>query len=66
MDLKGKKIGFGLTGSFCTFKSTIKQLRELVKVGAEVLPIMSYHSYHFDTKFGKAEEFIREIEEITR
>lgn len=66
MELKGKKIGFCFTGSFCTFKSTIEQLKQLVKAGAEVLPIMSYHSYEFDTKFGKAQDFIDEIEEITR
>ncbi len=26
---------------------------------------MSYNSYNLDTKFGKAEEFINEIKEIT-
>ena len=65
MELKGKKIGFCFTGSFCTFKSVIEQLKELVKQEAEVLPIMSYNSYELDTKFGKAEDFINEIEEIT-
>lgn len=66
MNLKGKKVGFCFTGSFCTFKSTIEQLKQLVKIGAEVLPIMSYNAYDLDTKFGKSEEFISEIEEITR
>lgn len=32
---------------------------------AEVIPIMSYNAYNLDTKFGKAEDFINEIEEIT-
>ena len=26
---------------------------------------MSFHSYEYDTKFGKAEDFIKEIEQIT-
>ena len=65
MDVKDKKIGFVLTGSFCTFSKTIPKIKELVKMGAEVIPIMSYNAYNFDTKFGKAEDFIKEIEEIT-
>lgn len=66
MDLKDKNVGFCLTGSFCTFKSTILQMKELIKEGANVLPIMSYHAYKTDTRFGKAKDFIQEIEEITQ
>ena len=65
MDLKGKRIGFILTGSFCTFTKTIKQMRELVKIGADVIPIMSYNAYNLDTKFGEAKHFIEEVEQIT-
>ena len=65
MDFKGIKIGFVLTGSFCTFSKTIPKIKELVNLGAEILPIMSFNAYNFDTKFGKAEDFINEIEEIT-
>ena len=65
MKLENKKVGFCLTGSFCTFKKTIKQLKELVKQNANVLPIMSYNAFNLDTKFGKAKDFINEIEKIT-
>lgn len=65
MDLKNKNIGFCLTGSFCTFKNTILQMKELVKEGANIIPIMSYNAYDTDSKFGKAIDFINEIEEIT-
>lgn len=65
MELEHKKIGFVLTGSFCTFSKTIPKIKELVKMGSEVIPIMSYNAYNLDTKFGKAEDFINEIEEIT-
>lgn len=65
MDLKNKKIGFCLTSSFCTFKNTILQMKELVKGGANVIPIMSYDAYKTDTKFGKAKDHIKEIEELT-
>lgn len=65
MKLEGKKVGFAMTGSFCTFKSTIPQIKEIVKEGADIVPIMSFNAYNLDTKFGKAEEFIQEIEDIT-
>ena len=65
MQIEGKRIGFVFTGSFCTFRRTIEQLKEIVKRKANVIPIMSEHSYTMDTKFGKAEDFIKEIEDIT-
>lgn len=65
MDLRNKKIGIVMTGSFCTFSKVIEQIKVLVKMGADVIPIMSFNSYNLDTKFGKAEEIINEIEYIT-
>ncbi len=65
MKVKGKKIGYVLTGSFCTFSKTIPINKRINKNEAEVIPIMSYNSYNLDTKFGKAQDFINEIEEIT-
>ena len=65
MNLGGKRIGFVITGSFCTFRKTIDELKKIIKLGAKVVPIMSENSYTLDTKFGKAEDFINEIEEIT-
>ena len=62
MDIKNKKIGVIMTGSFCTFSKVIEQIKELVKRGADVLPIMSYNSYELDTKFGEAEEVIHTIQ----
>ena len=66
MKLDGIKIGFILTGSFCTFSKTIPKIKELIDKGAEVLPIMSYNAYNMDTKFGKAKDIIDEIETITK
>lgn len=65
MNLEGKRIGFVMTGSFCTFRKTIDELKKIVKLGAKVVPIMSENSYTMDTKFGKAEDFRNEIEDIT-
>ena len=65
MDFQGIKIGFVLTGSFCTFRKVIHKIKDLKEKKAKILPIMSYNAYNLDTKFGKAEDFILEIENIT-
>ncbi len=65
MEVKGKKIGFVMTGSFCTFKKTIPIIKKLVDKKAEIIPIMSYNAYTKDTKFGKAKDIIKEINEIS-
>ena len=65
MKLGGKRVGFAFTGSLCTFKTVIDELRNVKKENADILPIMSFNSYNLDTKFGKAEDFINEIKEIT-
>lgn len=66
MNLEGKRIGFAITGSFCTFRRTIDELKKIVKLDAKVFPIMSNSSYTIDTKYGKAKDFINEIEENTK
>ena len=65
MKLKDKKVGFVLTGSFCTFEKTKEQMKKIVKEGADVLPIMSEHAYELNTRFGNALDHIKDIEEIT-
>ena len=65
LNLKGKNIGYCFTGSFCTFKTSIGEMKKLVEEGANIFPIMSFNAYNLDSKFGKSESFIKEIEEIT-
>lgn len=65
MTLEGKKIGYVFTGSFCTFRKSIEQMKEIKKQNAIIIPVMSYNSYTLDTKFGEAKKFIEEIEKIT-
>lgn len=61
---KGLKIGYALTGSFCTFSQSFEQAQKLVDMGAELLPVMSENSVSTDTRFGTAEENIRKLKEI--
>ena len=65
MKLKNKRIGFVLTGSFCTFEKVKEQIKKVVEEGADVIPIMSNHAYEMDTKFGDAITHIKDIEKIT-
>ena len=55
-------IGFAMCGSFCNFKAAFNELELLINNGNEVIPIMSYNAYRTDTRFGKAEDFIKRAE----
>ena len=58
-------IGYGICGSFCTHKKSIEELENLVRLGYDVLPIMSDNVYTTDTRFGKAEDLKNKVEKIT-
>lgn len=57
-------VGFALCGSFCTFSRAIGEMKKLVSAGHNVIPVMSRCAFSTDTRFGKAEDINREIEEI--
>lgn len=56
--------GFAVCGSFCTFSKVIPQMRKLKEAGIHIVPIMSQIACTADTRFGKAEDIVAEIEEI--
>lgn len=65
MSLKGKRIGFGITGSHCTYEEIYPQIEKLVKAEAEVLPVVTFTVKNTDTRFGKGEDWIGKIEAVT-
>ena len=65
MKLKGKKIGLGITGSFCSFSKVPLIINALQSEGAEILPILSTKVQKYDTRFQNSAEFIKSIEELT-
>lgn len=65
MDFSNCNIGYGITGSFCTFSKTKKEIIRLTGMGANVIPIFSCQAQSCDTRFGNAKEFVEEICEIT-
>lgn len=64
-NLKGKKVGFAMCGSFCTFSKCFEVLDRLLEEGCEIIPIMSENAYSTDTRFGKAQDHIKRLEEKT-
>ncbi|ACL76055.1 dipicolinate synthase subunit B [Ruminiclostridium cellulolyticum] len=65
MLLEGIKVGFALTGSFCTFNKAVPQIENLINEGAEVFPIISQVVNDFDTRFGTAEDLKAKLKQIT-
>ncbi|WP_070000907.1 dipicolinate synthase subunit B [Cellulosilyticum sp. I15G10I2] len=65
MQLKGLKIGFGFTGSYCVFDQVFPQLQNLVDAGAEVVPVVSYQVAVTDSRYGTAKDFLKRMKDIT-
>ena len=65
MDLKGKKIGVALTGSFCTFEKVFKELEKLKELGADLYPILSDASQKITCRFGSPEIYMEKLKVIT-
>ena len=62
--IKGLRIGYAMTGSFCTFQQSFVQAECLAGMGAELLPIMSENASSTDTRFGTAAENIQKLSRI--
>ncbi len=62
--MNGISLGYVMCGSFCTLRRAIDQIKILRDMGASVTPIMSPIVYSTDTRFGRADERISEVEEL--
>ncbi|WP_110929464.1 dipicolinate synthase subunit B [Bacillus massiliglaciei] len=65
MSLNGKRIGFGLTGSHCTYDIVFPEIERIVNDGAEVIPVVTSTVKNTETRFGKGEDWIDRIEKLT-
>ena len=65
MKLENKRIGIAMTGSFCTFAKAVREIENLTAEGAKVQTIFSNAAHTIDSRIGKADDFIREVTEIT-
>ena len=62
--MKKIEIGFALCGSFCNFEKAIAQMKKLADLSYKIIPIMSFNASKIDTRFGEAEDFKKQIEDI--
>ncbi|WP_085523929.1 dipicolinate synthase subunit B [Tuberibacillus sp. Marseille-P3662] len=65
MDLKGKHIGFGLTGSHCTYDQVVPQVQSLLDAGATVTMFVTYTVKNTVTRFGDGRDWVQKVEEMT-
>ena len=59
------RVGFALTGSFCTFQRVFSVIRELTQAGYDVTPILSFRAAREDTRFYQRDTVLKTLEEIT-
>jgi len=60
-----KKIGFAITGSFCTHEKILVEIQKLKDKGYDILPIISETVAVTSTRFGSHEWFVSQLESIT-
>ena len=65
MELNMLRIGFAVTGSFCTMEKATDEISSLISCGAKVIPIMSEISCSTDTRFGSCAHFTEKLTSLT-
>ena len=61
MSLKGKRIGFGLTGSHCTYDAVFPEIEKLVNAGAEVMPVVTFTVKNTETSLEKGKIGLKKL-----
>lgn len=65
MPLSGKVIGFGLSASHCNLEKAMAAVQSVRDAGARVVPVLSYNASTVETRFGKPEDWMTALEQIT-
>lgn len=65
MELEGKSIGWGITGSHCSYDEVIPQVERVIQAGASVVPVMSHTAVTTTTRFGSGANLAKLLEEVT-
>lgn len=65
MDWKGITVGYAVTGSHCTLEEVMPQVQRFVDAGANVIPIATYSVMTTETRFGKPEDWQKQLKDIT-
>ena len=62
--MREERVGFALTGSFCTLQTALEAMETLAEVYPNLVPIVSPAVAETDTRFGRAEDFRQKIVEL--
>lgn len=65
MNWQGITVGYAVTGSHCTLAEVMPQIQRFVDDGAKVVPIVSQSVLTTDTRFGKSEDWQKQLKNIT-
>lgn len=65
MSLEGKHIGFGITGSHCTYSQVVPEVEKLVEAGCEVTAFVTYTVKQTVTRFGSGKDWVAKVQSIT-
>ena len=65
MKLTEARLGFAVCGSYCTFAQVFPVMEQLSAQCRSVQPIFSERAAATDTRFGRAEDFLRRAEQCT-
>ena len=63
--MRTERVGFAFCGSYCTYEKAFPALEKLCRQYETVIPIVSENSAVTDSRFGRAEDFLRRMEELT-
>ena len=63
--MRTERVGFAVSGSFCTHEQVLKALEQLTAVYETVVPIVSETSAFTDTRFGDSEDLLEQLEDLT-
>ena len=64
MNIEELRVGFAFCGSFCTMSRALDALEQTAARFGPVIPIVSETVAATDTRFGKAHDFMREMERL--
>jgi dipicolinate synthase subunit B len=65
VQLADKCIGWGLTGSHCSYEEVLPQMERLMREGARVIPVLSPAVAETDTRFGTAKTLVERLVQLT-
>lgn len=64
-NFKDKKIGIGITGSYCTFKKIFEEINNLAYTEADIFTIFSDNAATTNSRFGNSKDFLEMAKKIS-